>query len=92
MQNRLATAILMAVGGTLADFEKDKTWDEVDTGEFLEIVGETIQALLKGEKVESGYGTLELTGTNLAASNYNDAAADFLANDNIISSQGGYNE
>lgn len=92
MQNRLATAILMAVGGALADREGNGTWKSEDTGDFLEAVTSNIEKLLRGEVVLAhSYPNMQLTGGNKAADLYNEIAAEFLKQDEISYDIGGCN-
>lgn len=95
MQNRLATAIMMAVGNSLAAKEENGTWKEKDVKSFLENVSNTVTELLNGNSVKGfeGYPTLKLSGANIVASSYGELAAKFLQNENSPSyEQGGYNE
>lgn len=80
MQNRLATAILMGMGGSLANLEKSGEVSDEVSKKFLEAMSNYTVRLLRGEVVitKGDYPPLHLTGLNDAASSYNDVAKNFL--------------
>lgn len=74
MQNRLATAVIMAVGRSLAILEENNEISCSASGKLLDGIQENIIRLLKGETIpaEAGYPDLKLSGNNLAFSLYSD--------------------
>lgn len=83
MQNRVATALMMAVSATLNHMEVVHGWSENQIGHFFDSVEETAGKLLKGEDVAVGTGqqdTMRLSGSDPFALNWNDGIAQFLDN------------
>lgn len=94
MQNRLATAILMAMGGSLANLEKTNEISDDVSRKFLESVSDYTMKLLKGEEVQpkGDYPLMKLSGSNLAAQAYNDLTIEVLQASDPTNEIEGYKE
>lgn len=93
MQNRLATAIMMSVGGALARRETNGTMKVQDSLELLDDIVENTQALLTGKTVNcNGYPPMKLSGENAVQRSYNNIVASLLKSDDVFANVEGYTE